>query len=190
MVPVFLEYILTNNLSDKALTNEKLIKKNTINQKMVYVLRQIISFVLIFVVVYMGMNFLRQPNAQNLPQVSLNDINGIPQTLTTGTHLLYFWGSWCHICRHTSPSIDKLAKDYAVTSVAVSSGTDDELKAYMQKHNYQFSVVNDDDSKIFGAIDGQVTPSYVIVKDGKVVQSFVGLQPLWVLKARMAWAKF
>lgn len=99
--------------------------------------------------------------------------------------LVYFWGSWCHVCKTTSPKVNVLAKSYPVVAIAVASGDDATLSDYLAKKSLDFTVVNDDSGEMFGAWQGQVTPSYVIVKQGRVTQSFVGLQPLWVLKARM-----
>lgn len=102
--------------------------------------------------------------------------------------LIYFWGSWCGVCRTTSPNVQALHADGRdVLSVAVSSGDDNELLAYMNKHGYDFYTINDQHGAVFGEWGGQVTPSFVILDDGKVAQSFTGIAPLWLLKLRLWW---
>lgn len=114
--------------------------------------------------------------------------------IATASHdkpiLVYFWGTWCHVCRTTSPNVQALHADgYEVLTVAVSSGNDDELLSHMNERGYDFATINDTDGAIFGAWQGQVTPSFVIVSDGKMVQSFTGVAPLWLLKLRLLMAK-
>lgn len=101
--------------------------------------------------------------------------------------LVYFWGSWCGVCRQTSPSVDKLAKsaDYPVVSVAVNSGEPNEVQQYLSQHGWQFLTINDEDGKIFTDWQGQVTPSFIILKDGKMVQGLTGIHPAWELKLRL-----
>lgn len=100
--------------------------------------------------------------------------------------LIYFWGSWCGVCRITSPNIQALHADgHDVLTVAVSSGDDGELLSYMSQHGYDFTTINDTDGTIFRQWQGQVTPSFVIIHRGKMTQSFTGVAPLWSLKLRL-----
>lgn len=48
--------------------------------------------------------------------------------------LVYFWGTWCPVCRVTSPMVDTIAQDHRVISVAVASGSDSEIQHYMNEH--------------------------------------------------------
>ncbi|MGX9462196.1 redoxin domain-containing protein [Shewanella sp. A14] len=58
--------------------------------------------------------------------------------------LIYFWGTWCPVCRITSPMVDlvNLKQDYQVVSIAVASGTNVDINAFMQQHHYHFDVIN------------------------------------------------
>ena len=64
---------------------------------------------------------------------------------------MYFWGSWCGICKTTSPSVSTLAKEahqqdsgYQILSVALSSGSDEEIQNYLTENEYSFPIINDD----------------------------------------------
>jgi thiol-disulfide isomerase/thioredoxin len=58
--------------------------------------------------------------------------------------LIYFWGTWCPVCKVTSTMVNSVSshQDYQVVSIAVASGTDIEISAFMQQHNYHFEVIN------------------------------------------------
>ncbi|MGI9340515.1 MAG: protein disulfide oxidoreductase, partial [Psychrobacter sp.] len=101
--------------------------------------------------------------------------------------LVYFWGTWCPICTYTSPTINKLAASdsYPVVTVAIKSGSNQRLAEYMQQNNFDFTKVNDEDGAISADWQGQVTPSYVVLKDGEMTQGLTGIQPLWSLKLRL-----
>lgn len=156
---------------------------------------EIAKYLVIFIVIYIAINLWRSPTMpDNGVNLSYQNSQGQITNIATASHdkpiLVYFWGTWCHVCRTTSPNVQALHADgYEVLTVAVSSGNDDELLSYMSEHGYDFTTINDTDGAIFGAWQGQVTPSFVIVSDGKMVQSFTGVAPLWLLKLRLLMAK-
>lgn len=57
--------------------------------------------------------------------------------------LLHFWATWCGICEAENDSINEIARDWPVLTVAMSSGSDDEVRAYMEQHGLDFPVLND-----------------------------------------------
>ena len=143
-------------------------------------------FVGLFLIVYIAINHLRQPSLPaHMPP--LTDIDGNKVIINPNTPtLIYFWGTWCHICASTSPQVNRLSNDgYAVVSVAVASGDDATLSDHLAQKGYQFRAVNDDTGELFYQFQGQVTPSYLILKDGKMKQGFTGLTPYWALKGRI-----
>lgn len=83
------------------------------------------------------------------PQLQLTDYQGQAVDLAALSAdkptLVYFWGTWCPICRTTSPSVNTLAaqENYPVVTVAIKSGTDQELHSYLSEHSYNFTTIND-----------------------------------------------
>lgn len=152
-----------------------------------------LTYLMMFVVIYTAINLWRSPVMPDSPKLVYQNNTGqvvdvVAQSYDTPV-LIYFWGSWCGICRTTSPNVQALHADGRdVLSVAVSSGDDNELLTYMNKHSYDFYTINDQHGVVFSEWGGQVTPSFVILDDGKVAQSFTGIAPLWLLKLRMWWA--
>ncbi|OAU97194.1 Membrane protein, suppressor for copper-sensitivity ScsD [Moraxella catarrhalis] len=135
---------------------------------------------------------MRQPIMPVKPNLQLNDYQGTAIDIAAISQespvLIYFWGSWCHVCTITSPKVNQLHQDgYSVVSIAVKSGDDAQLGQYLQRHQYHFTTINDTDGQIFANWQGQVTPSFVILYQGKPVQRFTGIAPLWSLKLRMLW---
>ena len=165
--------------------------KKTPRQKMLSVIKTVLIYGLMFSVIYTAVNWWRQPVMPANPQLQLTDYQGQSVDLATMSQdkptLVYFWGTWCPICRVTSPTIDKLAaaNSYPIVTIAIKSGTDQELHDYLAEHNYRFITINDQEGEIFADWQGQVTPSYVILKDGKMTQGLSGIQPLWSLKLRL-----
>lgn len=78
-----------------------------------------------------------------------------------------------------------MANNYPVVTIAIKSGDNQALNSYLTEHDYTFTTVNDEQGEIFADWQGQVTPSYVILKDGKMSQGLTGIQPLWSLKLRL-----
>lgn len=175
----------TNNLN----TEPKLQRSG--KQKILLILKNVLLYGLIFVVLYSLINWWRQPIMPASPQLQLTDYQGQVVDLATLSAnkpmLVYFWGTWCPVCKVTSPKVNKLARttDYPVVTIAIKSNDNGELKSFMAERNFTFTTINDADGKIFADWQGQVTPSYVILKDGEMAQGLTGVQPLWSLKLRL-----
>ena len=105
-----------------------------------------------------------------------------------GPTLVYFWGSWCPICKTTSPSISTLADEdqYQIISVALSSGSDKDILNYQQEHGYTFKTINDDNGQISQQWGVEVTPSFFIInKEGEITSTSTGMTSLWGMKFRL-----
>jgi len=165
--------------------------KKTPRQKAWSVFKTVLLYSLVFAVIYTAINWWRQPVMPANPQLQLTDYQGQTVDLAVLSQeqptLVYFWGTWCPICSVTSPTIDKLAaaNNYPVVTIAIKSGSDQELQGYLNANRYEFTTVNDQEGDIFADWQGQVTPSYVILKDGEMTQGLTGIQPLWSLKLRL-----
>ena len=72
--------------------------------------------------------------------------------------LVDFWAPWCGPCRQLSPTIDKIAKDFAGKIEVYKCNVDDNPETPSQ----------------FGV---RGIPSLMIFKDGKLVDSKVGASP-------------
>ncbi|MCW9698827.1 MULTISPECIES: protein disulfide oxidoreductase [unclassified Avibacterium] len=153
--------------------------------------KNLLIFVLLFGVISLAMDYWRRPNApENALQQPLRKLAGeriqLAKLSKEKPVLLYFWGSWCSICSLTSPSIASLANEgIQVISVALKSGDDQTVQDYLQQHQYNFLTVNDPQGTLSAQWQIQVTPSIIIIKNGKIVHTTTGLSSPWGLKLRL-----
>ena len=72
--------------------------------------------------------------------------------------LIDFWAPWCGPCRMLSPVISEIAEEYG-----------DKIKVC--------KVNVDDEGKLAASFNVMSIPTLVVVKDGKVTNSAVGVRP-------------
>ncbi|KJF80826.1 protein disulfide oxidoreductase [Photobacterium angustum] len=109
--------------------------------------------------------------------------------------VLYLWATWCPSCRLVSPSINWLQQyqsdlNIKVFSVAIRSGDDRLLRAYMNSKEYRFPVINDPKGHISQQLGISATPTIIIVKNGKVFNSTTGVTTPVGLFARVMAATY
>lgn len=80
--------------------------------------------------------------------------------------LVDFWAEWCQPCRMVGPVVDEIAKEYVG-------------KVKVGKMNV------DENSQIPGQYGIMSIPSLMIFKDGKPVQTMIGVQPKDVFKKNL-----
>ena len=114
--------------------------------------------------------------------VSLESMRGEPV-------LVHFWATWCPICGVEQSSIDAIADDYPVLSVAMDEATPAQILAYMKDKGVDYPVIHDPDSQIARryAIRG-VPSSFVIDADGNIRFVEVGYTTGIGLRLRLWWA--
>lgn len=111
--------------------------------------------------------------------VSLQDYRGKPM-------LLYFWATWCPICRLEHGAISSLAEDHAVLSVALQSGSVDEIHAHMQEHEASYRFINDPDGVLASRYGIRGVPTSILIDaDGNMRTILSGYTTGLSLRLRM-----
>ena len=91
-----------------------------INKKIGLWVKSFAIYALVFIVIYNVVNWWRQPMMPANPVLQFTTIQGQTIDLQKMSQqrpvLVYFWGSWCGVCRQTSPSVDKLCLLYTSPS--------------------------------------------------------------------------
>lgn len=82
--------------------------------------------------------------------------------VSQGISLIDFWAEWCGPCKMIAPTIDELAREYSGRVKVGKVNVDNEMEL----------------AERFGVMS---IPTIVIMKDGKEVKRFVGVQPKAVL---------
>ena len=159
--------------------------------KLLKLLKQSAQILLMVAVISVGLDWLRRPNvsadaaAMSVPTTGAQQAT-LTQISRNQTAVLYFWGSWCGICKHTSPAVQRL-HDHGtpVIGIALQSGSEAEVSDYMQKQGLNFANKNDPQGETARQWGIKVTPTIVLVKNGQIVHSTTGIASYWGLAARI-----
>ena len=91
-------------------------------------------------------SYLRKPEiaSTSLPKLEVKLLDGTTYKTKKGKPLvIHFWATWCPTCKLEASNIEAVSKAYDVLSIAVNSGTDAKIQAYMKDRDLTFRVVND-----------------------------------------------
>jgi len=109
-------------------------------------LKEIIIFVVVLTVAANGFSYYRSLDLNkeklDLTSVKLLD-NTVYKVPNNKPIILHFWATWCPTCKFEASNIEKISKDYEVITVAVQSGTKEEIENYLNDNNLTFKVIND-----------------------------------------------
>lgn len=95
--------------------------------------------------------------------------------------VLNFWASWCPPCVEETPSLEQFARELApqgVVVLGVSNDRNEQLyRKFLQRFHVTFETARDPDSDISASYGTfQIPESYLIGRDGKVVEKIVSNQ--------------
>lgn len=90
--------------------------------------------------------------------------------------LVQFWATWCPVCREEQGSISAIASDHGnVITIAMQSGSTDDVTHYASKQHIDFPVINDQDGVISQRWGVNAVPaSFIIAPDGTISFAEVG----------------
>ncbi|WP_248674438.1 protein disulfide oxidoreductase [Shewanella colwelliana] len=142
----------------------------------------IFGLILFAVLSYQQRNMAREQAPDIMALTTQNTVVSMAKDAPT---LVYFWGSWCPVCRITSPMVNAINDDYAVITVAVASGGNDDINQYLTEHDYQFPVINDTEGMHiqWGAL--AYPAIYVVDQTGQIRYVTSGVTTTWGLRARL-----
>ena len=133
------------------------------------------------------------PEGSPLPVLTLQDgTQADLQAMSRDKPLLvYYWASWCGVCRFTTPTVEQLWQEGEnVLTVALRSGSDEPLRAGMAKKGLTFPTHNDESGDLAARWQVGVTPTFLVIKDGALVSSTTGWSSAWGLRLRLLWASW
>ena len=131
--------------------------------------------VLVIVVLVAGIRGWQQRDmiSGTAPALQGETLAGVPYILPARPGrpvLVHFWATWCPICRAEQGSISAIARDHAdVITVAMQSGSAEQVSRHMREQDLGFPVLNDPDGRLSGAWGVHAVPaSFIISPDGKI----------------------
>jgi thiol-disulfide isomerase/thioredoxin len=100
--------------------------------------------------------------------------------------LIYFWATWCPICGFTISSISSIAEDYPVITVATTSGSEEEITAYLAQKNIRLPVMMDDSGDLgrHWGVTG-VPAIFIVDSKGQITHRSLGYASELGLRARL-----
>lgn len=149
-----------------------------------------LAWVLAFAVIYSGIRAWQHRNLVHglAPQFSATTLQGKTFTLAGKRDkplLVHFWASWCRICRMEQSSIDSIARDHDVITIAIDGADPIALKRYVQNHGIQASVIPDRSGLAARYGIRGVPTDFVVDREGRIRFIEVGYSSEWGLRARL-----
>ena len=152
-------------------------------------IKEIVVFILMLTIAMNAMSYYRSLdlNKDKLNIEAFKLIDNSEYTIATDKPLLiHFWATWCPTCKFEASNIEKISKDYEVVTIAVQSGTKDEIEKYLKENNLTFRVVNDEDSFFSSKFNIKAFPTTLIYdKEQNLKFSEVGYTTTAGLYSRM-----
>jgi thiol-disulfide isomerase/thioredoxin len=128
-------------------------------------LKEIISFLIMLIIATNIVSYYKSLDL-NKEKFDFNNIKLINQTSykydKNKNSIIYFWGSWCPICKYQSPNIEELSKEYNILSIAIDSGNNDEIINYLNNQKLTFNTINDTNKKYTSKLNIQAFPTTLI----------------------------
>lgn len=108
------------------------------------------------------------------------------QNFNGETVLLHFWATWCGVCKLEQDSINAISKDRNVITIAMNSGNEQEVKAFLEKNSLSFPVLIDEHGVIAEQFGVRGVPtSFIIDPRGHIAFTEVGYTTSWGLRLRL-----
>lgn len=159
-----------------------------------YWAKEIATTALLLIIVTNLISYFRAPDLQDKTLPELNTLLTNQELYSTLNYknrplLIHFWATWCPTCKLEASNIQSVSRDYDVLTIAVKSGDDKELNAYLKEHDLNFKVINDQEGVFASQFSVPAFPtSFIYDKEGKLAFTEVGYTSTWGLYLRMWWA--
>ena len=149
-----------------------------------------LEIMLIIFVFFSVKTYLQRDLVQGAaPSVQARSLDGQAinlQSLSDKPVLLYFWATWCPVCKMQQGTIASISKDHTVISVAMDSGSGQEITSYLQENKLGFPVIADVDGTIAHRYGVSGVPtSFVIDRNNNIAFTEVGYTTEWGLRFRL-----
>jgi thiol-disulfide isomerase/thioredoxin len=161
------------------------------NMKSIF--KELIAGIIVFFILSNIISYVRKPelSSTQLPQVEVTLLDGSSYQLAKGKPIvIHFWAEWCKICKLEAQNIETLSKEYEVLTIAVNSGDNTKVKAYLKERGLNFKVLNDIDGAWAKQFKVEVFPTtFIYDSRGELKFTEVGYTTTAGLLARLALLK-
>lgn len=152
--------------------------------------KEIAVTLLMLFVISMGLNYIRQPDiSENIYQFELSDTNNQKvhfDTFKDAPLLVHFWATWCPTCKVEASNIERISKRYNVLTIAVQSGSNEEINHFMKERDLDYRVINDNNGILAKRFNITAYPTTLIYNSrGELKFTEVGYSTTLGLEARL-----
>lgn len=154
--------------------------------------RKIVLEIMIIVIVFFGVRYYQHQDVLKGAAIPLEGILLDKTQLDWSKYqgkpfLIHFWATWCSVCKFEEDSIQSIAQDYNVITVAAWS---ENTLAYMRKQGLNFNTLEDTEG-VWPAKYGvkAVPTSFIINKKGDIDFIETGFSSEFGLRMRLWWLK-
>lgn len=157
------------------------------------VYRWIFELTLIFIVIFLVRSWMQRDIVSGVaPNISYEMLDGQHFDLYKNKSrpvLVHFWATWCPVCKFEQSNIENISKDFPVITVAMQSGTNEQLKQFMKDENLSFKVINDEKNILSRRYKIKGVPvSFIVNKKNEIKFTEVGYSSELGLRIRLWWA--
>ena len=133
-----------------------------------------LSYLIIIFVVSQGISWWKSRGAQT------GNLSGFNVELLDGTRfeisafsgkpvLLHFWATWCPVCGLQDGSVESIAQDYPVVTIASWSEGEAAVKKHMPGNGLTFPVMLDDSGQLARSFGLKGVPvSFILSPNGEI----------------------
>ena len=158
-------------------------------EKVVKIIKELLIALLIVGVVGTLLSAIRAPEVGTLaPNLTGKSIDGQDINLKElkEPFILHFWATWCGACKMEAGNIQKVSEDFEVITVAVKSGSAQEVKEFLKERGYNYKVVNDANALFASYMKvGAFPTTFFYNAKGELVLTEVGYTSTFGLYARI-----
>jgi len=154
------------------------------------IVKEILSTLVLFFIISLIVNYIRKPDIkEDIYALEIDDINN--QKINFHSYkgrplLVHFWATWCPTCKFEAANIQNLSASFQVLSIAVNSGTNEKLQAYMKSHDFNYTVINDSNGALAKRFNIGAYPTTLIYSGtGELKFTEVGYSTTLGLKGRL-----
>ena len=133
-----------------------------------------LSYLVIFVVVSQGISWWKSRGAQtgNLSGFNVELLDGARFEISEFSGkavLLHFWATWCPVCGLQEGSVESIAQDYPVVTIASWSEGEAAVNKYMHDNGLTFPVMLDDSGQLARSFGLKGVPaSFILSPNGEI----------------------
>jgi len=164
-------------------------------EKLKRILKEVVLTLLALLVVMNILSYIRAPELSTQALVPLtrglidNSIFSTRDQLNKPL-LIHFWATWCPTCKLEASNIQTLSEHFNVITIAVKSGTNQEISQYMKSNHFNFKVINDANGALSSQYSVAAFPTtFIYNAQGNLEFTEVGYSSIIGLYLRMWWAR-